>query len=801
MKSLALNLATLAVGVLAAPSPKLPSIRYPSLRARPVVPDYVSSSFNNLAVQLKSNSSSSTYDTPTVKAPKTNIWAPLSSEEAASVVSFLHNQTSLNLTSADEAGSWDNMISVVDLATPNKTESLQYIDGNSTVPPRYAIASIMFNAFEQPYLEDYLVGPLPLSENSTASPYGFRSTKGSSKINNHDADSDAVEEWMRTEVITPEIDEIVETLLGAKSEKFDIWGIDPLWYEDGRTISWRGLWSIPESIFDGETLLPQGLYLKLDITGRNPAEWKHEGWLHNGIFYPTSQDFLHAFKAGKVEVTTRNIGANESWIGTDRDGPELKYDERPPPQQIAPGGQRFAIDEDSQYVEWMDFSFFWGFSRDSGMRIWDLKYKGERIVYELGLTEALAHYAGNDPVQSGTSYADTFYGFGPYAFELVEGYDCPAYAKYVDTTFHANEISTTHRKSICFFEHDESYPMQRHSNGQYVSSTKNIAFKMRSASTVGNYDYSFTYSFYLDGTVEVSVSASGYIQSAYYAQNQDYGYHIHDGLSGSMHVHVLNWKVDVDILGTSNTVGFHKVVADEIKYPWAEKPRKTMKLVRSELKNEDESKLNWEMGSMVLVYNKDEKNKFGEDRAWRIMPSRGNGIHLPFNESSNLVDTMGFATHHLYVTKHHDSEFSVAHASNAYDPYHPVVDFGKYFDGEDLVQEDLVLWVNCGMHHVPGTNDLGNTVQTTAQGSFMLSPHNYLYRDPSRQTKQMVRLNYNSSNDYIVSNVHTFGADPVKGQVNLTALQPNYYSYQGDSNIRKFPYDPQHPYNDTVAIV
>lgn len=102
----------------------------------------------------------------------------------------------------------------------------------------------------------------------------------------------------------------------------------------------------------------------------------------------------------------------------------------------------------------------------------------------------------------------------------------------------------------------------------------------------------------------------------------------------------------------------------------------------------------------------------------------------------------------------------------------------------------------------------------------MLSPHNYLLRDPSRQTKQMVRLNYNSSNEYvslsttpschqpdtfpsfqIVSAVHAFGADPVKGMVNLTAIQPNYYSYEGDSNIRKFPYDPQHPYNDTVAIV
>lgn len=175
-------------------------------------------------------------------------------------------------------------------------------------------------------------------------------------------------------------------------------------------------------------------------------------------------------------------------------------------------------------------------------------------------------------------------------------------------------------------------------------------------------------------------------------RSQDYGYHIHDGLSGSMHTHVLNWKIDIDILGTSNTVGFHKAVADDIKYPWSPKPRKTMKLVRSELENEDDSKLNWEMGSMVLIYNKDEKNKFGEDRAWRIMPSRGNGIHLPMNESSNLGDTMAFGTHNFYVTKHHDSEYSVAHRNNAYDPYNPVVDFGKYFDGEDLVQEDLVLW-------------------------------------------------------------------------------------------------------------
>jgi len=65
---------------------------------------------------------------------------------------------------------------------------------------------------------------------------------------------------------------------------------------------------------------------------------------------------------------------------------------------------------------------------------------------------------------------------------------------------------------------------------------------------------------------------------------------------------------------------------------------------------------------------------------------------MAFNESSNLGPTMNWATHALYVTQHHDSEYSTSHASNAYDPYDPVVDFAKYFNGENLQQEDLVLW-------------------------------------------------------------------------------------------------------------
>ena len=129
----------------------------------------------------------------------------------------------------------------------------------------------------------------------------------------------------------------------------------------------------------------------------------------------------------------------------------------------------------------------------------------------------------------------------------------------------------------------------------------------------------FSYSFYRDGTIEVTVRASGYIQSAYYLKNSDYGYHIHDGLSGSMHDHVLTFKADVDVLGTKNSFAQHTFTAVQQEYSWSNHTRSTMKLERQFIQNEDESKLNWvpNGAGLYIIENADEPNKFGENRGWR----------------------------------------------------------------------------------------------------------------------------------------------------------------------------------------
>jgi primary-amine oxidase len=135
----------------------------------------------------------------------------------------------------------------------------------------------------------------------------------------------------------------------------------------------------------------------------------------------------------------------------------------------------------------------------------------------------------------------------------------------------------------------------------------------------------FSYEFYLDGSIKVSVRASGYIQSAYYAKNGDYGYQIHDALSGSMHDHVLNYKADFDILGEANTMQLTSFVPTTENYVWHDRPRKTMKVERSFIENEDDGKLYYGANgaTQFRVVNTDVPNKYGEYRGYRILPAEG----------------------------------------------------------------------------------------------------------------------------------------------------------------------------------
>lgn len=741
---------------------------------------------------------------PTVKAPYSNIFAQLSNDEAAGVIQFLHDQSSLNLTAADEAGDWDNSILVVDLYTPNKTDALAYFDGGAS-PERWAIASMVFGATEEPYVQDWVVGPLPIAANSTQFyPYTPSAKVPEGKIRVRDMDSS--HEWTQSFLI--ELSDVLGDLLQANftsgeaiDETFSFWGIDPLWYEpneagEERTIYWAQIWRNAGDT-GADTLLPQGVYFRFDITGRDKSQWSLTGILYGDEYYHSVDEFRSAWQ--QPDFKKMPVNTPGEWMDLISGLGDLPLDTLPPPQSVqAAGQQRFKVDEEQKYVEWMDFSFFVTFTRDTGMRLFDVKYKGERIIYEIGLQEAIAHYAGNDPTQSGTAYLDTYYGFGPFCFNQIPGYDMPLHAYCMKTDWHADELSRSRDCGITVFEQEMPYLMQRHSSASYVSATKNIALTVRSVSTVGNYDYQFEYNFFTDGSIETVVRASGYIQSAFFANNTEYGYQIHDALSGSMHDHALQFKVDMDIKGVNNTLVKHAFEPADVKYKWSNVTRSTMKKVITEVTNEDEGKMNWKQKEQVLIVNKDALNKYGEEIGYKIMPGRGSVHRLTIGNSTNLQNSGSIGYHDYFVTKQKDTERRSVSAWNAYDPKNPLINFGDFFDGEDLEQEDLVFWFNIATHHMPTTSDIPNTVFTGAQGSIMIIPHNSLDRDPSRESSQRIFIAVDE--DGVASDVQTFGQQSAKGTYDLGSAEWDPSTYVGDYAIRKFPYDPQNPFNQTAAI-
>jgi primary-amine oxidase len=66
-----------------------------------------------------------------------------------------------------------------------------------------------------------------------------------------------------------------------------------------------------------------------------------------------------------------------------------------------------------------------------------------------------------------------------------------------------------------------------------------------------------------------------------------------------------------------------------------------------------------------------------------------------------------------------------------------------------------VVWFNLGMHHIPHTGDLPNTMFTSAHSAMRFEPLNYLEGDPSVASNQQVRIDYNE--DMSVAFVEEFG--------------------------------------------
>lgn len=347
--------------------------------------------------------------------------------------------------------------------------------------------------------------------------------------------------------------------------------------------------------------------------------------------------------------------------------------------------------------------------------------------------------------------------------KLVPGYDCPYHATYWDAEFTSGVENMRVNGSICIFETDIGVPITRHTDRTYVQSTKGSKLVVRQIATIGNYDYLWDYQFYVDGTIGVDAHASGYVQGTYYRPEDEgqWGPRISDLLSGTLHSHVMNFKADFDLIDTANTFVKTDIIVENVTQEWfpEEGSFEMMRYNFTELQTEDEGFLNPPANgqSMYTVVNKDKLNQWGEPRSYRIIPGLS-PVHLPMMNSPFFLKSGQMAKQQFAVSRHHDTEQQSSATLNQNVPDAPIVEFWKYFDGEDLVQQDLVTWFNLGMQHYTRSEDIPNTLMSEAHSSILFAPQNWGDAELTQDLQNAVIYNYKGGDEMVVP--ETNGVQP-----------------------------------------
>ncbi|XP_062295425.1 membrane primary amine oxidase-like [Scomber scombrus] len=654
---------------------------------------------------------------------RSDVFADLSATEFYKVRDYMWKIPGMNIKLHPATPPSANYLYSIELSLPKKKDVLHYLDTNGPKPAREATV-VVFHGTEN-NIKEYVVGPLPnptYHRDVTFERYKMDIPLTARPI--------YTGEYLLIEKFLHDVLKPVSTLL---KDSFGIhFSTEQVYYDtmpkgvkSGERQSWFAFCRNEEGFY----IHPVGFEILFDHQSTNASFWRVMKVLYNGQYFNSIQELKDNYEAGTVSKVTYKPLPNYA---------SLKPKQKPTgigPQQFYVQGKRFSVR--NNHVVYLDWSFAFGLSQLRGMRAFDIRFKGERIIYELSVQEAMSVYASVTPNLMLTKFLDGSLGIGRCAYELVRGVDCPYSATYIDT-LHLMDTGVPRklRNSICIFEHDMGQPLRRHFSEFIYSSyggLANSALVFRTITAIGNYDYVWDFIFYQSGSVEAKVMATGYIASSFMVNGSyPFGHQVAENVTGNVHTHFINFKVDVDVLGLKNVFQTKDMEFVNVSLPWMpEHYAMIPKIVEKQLRTEQEAALRHDVKTpRYLHIASNQTNRWGHQRSYRLQVYSFNGDHLPENQAEERA--MSWARYKVAITKQKDLEESCGSLYNQHEIWNPAVDFSKFIeDNESIENEDLVAWVTAGFLHIPHAEDIPNTVTVGNGGGVLLRPHNYFDEDPS----------------------------------------------------------------------
>ncbi|XP_061703250.1 retina-specific copper amine oxidase isoform X2 [Syngnathoides biaculeatus] len=630
---------------------------------------------------------------------RSRVFADLTRDEYLQVQQYMLDQKDLDISSRQLTKPSENFLFLIDLSLPRKADVLSYLDGISSEPVREATVVVFYGS--RGHIKEYVVGPLPnptYHQDVTKKRYKMEIPINARTVTI--GEYELLFKFLQQQVFSKLPQLMKESFGDKKLEPFEQM---PRGVRLGDRTTWVSFFRDLKGIY----IHPVGFEVLINHGSVNESEWKVEKLMYNGQYFDTVEDLQQKYALGSVQ---RIIYKEAVDYGS------LKPKHMPlqlGPIQFYTEGKRFSVC--GNHVIYLNWSFAFGLSSLTGMRVFDVRFKGERIAYELSIQEAMSVYGSVTPGMMITKFLDSSIGIGRFAHELVRGTDCPHEATYVDTYRYIDvKLPVRFRNSICIFEYNLGQPLRRHFADFFSYSyggMVNSALVFRTITAIGNYDYIWDFIFYQNGAVEAKVA---------------------ENVLGNIHTHFINFKVDLDVLGVKNVFQTKDMEFVNVTLPWMpNRYAMVPQLVEKQLKTEQEAALRHGTKTPLYLHIASNKtNAWGHQRSYRLQVISFTGEHLP--ESEKEERAMSWARYKVAITRYKELERTSSSLYNQNNIWNPPVDFSTYIkDNENIEDEDLVAWVTTGFLHIPHAEDIPNTVTVGNGGGVLLRPHNYFDEEPS----------------------------------------------------------------------
>ncbi|PSS08945.1 hypothetical protein M430DRAFT_37100 [Amorphotheca resinae ATCC 22711] len=400
---------------------------------------------------------------------------------------------------------------------------------------------------------------------------------------------------------------------------------------------------------------------------------------------------------------------------------------------VQPEGASFQISNFSELgrtVTWQKWSFKVGFNIREGMVLYDVHYAGRPLFYRLSLSDMSIPYADpRHPFHKKAAFDLGDAGAGIMANNLQLGCDCLGSIHYLSAVLNDDKGEPLDMPNvICIHEQDNGIGW-KHTNYRTgrAAVVRNRELVLQSIITVSNYEYILAFQFNQAGEVMYEVRATGILSTQPIDEgiSVPWGTVVHPGVLASHHQHIFSLRVDPMIDGPAN-----RVVFDEA-HPM---PRSDFNphgvgysVSQTPITTSGGYDLDFDANRTFKIQNAAVRNPVnGQPVAYKIHAPPFQKILA--DKDSFHFKRAEFADHNIYVTSYKDDEL---YAGGKYtNQSRGGTGVRSWADRKDnVLDDDIVVWVQFGINHVPRVEDFPVMPCEIIKVSF--KPVNFFEKNPA----------------------------------------------------------------------